>query len=500
MLSHKLVDFCVELSKKERLHWTNLLKSQFANEIEEIKSNIGANSPRQLIYHIINNLYEIPTCKCGNRVKWDKTRLRYSSYCSIKCAAIYTQSQRIATNLNKYGCENYAQSEEFIKKSKSTFIKKYGVDNPSKSVEIQLKKLDTNRKKYGVDNHSQIHLSQNTQEIITDKEKFINFAKGKTASQVADQLGLTYSGAIKVSQKFELNDFYEKSTRSYYEERISDLLKTLGVTFVCNSKSIISPYQLDFYIPKFCLAIEVGSMYFHCQKSHNKDRNYHKIKWELCQEKGITLLQYFDDDILQKWCIIESKIKRLCENSVHIIGARKLTVDQKITTDEERNFLDKFHLQGFNYNRTIVYGARYNTELVGILSIKQNKQHVEIVRYATNTNFSFPGLFSKLLKRFISDHNYKGKIISFSDNRHSNGQLYKSCGFVLDSITKPGYCYTKNYLVKENRLRFQKHLLSKKFNLSEEYVKNHSEWEIMQKQGYDRMWDAGQSKWILNIN
>ena len=56
--------------------------------------------------------------------------------------------------------------------------------------------------------------------------------------------------------------------------------------------------------------------------------------------------------------------------------------------------------------------------------------------------------------------------------------------------------YTKNYLQLESRLKYQKHKLKKRFNLSDSDLTSKSEWEIMQDNGYDRLWDSGNTRWV----
>ena len=46
---------------------------------------------------------------------------------------------------------------------------------------------------------------------------------------------------------------------------------------------------------------------------------------------------------------------------------------------------------------------------------------------------------------------------------------------------------------------YQKHKLKDKFKLLESDLASSTEWSIMQSQGYDRLWDAGQSKWVMQI-
>jgi hypothetical protein len=66
-------------------------------------------------------------------------------------------------------------------------------------------------------------------------------------------------------------------------------------------------------------------------------------------------------------------------------------------------------------------------------------------------------------------------------------------GFTLDGTTRPsfGYYHLKEKRL-ENRLKFQK----KKIRGLKGYCENLKEYEMMQLQGYDRIWDAGQYRFV----
>ena len=495
--SKELIQLCTKLQDKKRLFWTNFANLGVDEEIGKIKDHLQLTSPKQMVFHVIENKTQRPVCVCGNLTSWGSRQ--WLQYCSSKCSVAHTKESREQTMLERYGDRNIARTGHFKQKSIESFLCKYGVTNPSKSPIIQSKKLETNREKYGVDNYSQFHLTDIAKQIIADKQDFKNFASGKTIASVARELGLSYSGPIKIAQRFGLDNLFIPASRSDYEVQIKELLDNLGIPYVQNTKKIIPPWQLDFYLPTMNLAIEVGSLYYHCEMSSKRGKNYHFNKWEQCQKKGITLLQYFDDDIINKFSLISSKIKRLCGIKSPVIGARKIQVVSDIDSDLERDFLNQYHLQGANLNRNCTYSGYYKEQLVGILSIKHNREQAEIIRYATNIDYSYPGLFSKLLNQFIYQKQFTGVIKSFSDNRHSNGTLYKSAGFALHHTSSPGYSYTKNFIVRENRLLFQKHKLASKFSLTSEYIESKTAWQIMHEQGYDRIWDAGQSLWVKII-
>jgi hypothetical protein len=47
-----------------------------------------------------------------------------------------------------------------------------------------------------------------------------------------------------------------------------------------------------------------------------------------------------------------------------------------------------------------------------------------------------------------------------------------------------------------NKEHYMKGKLIKKFGLDSDYVSSHTEWQIMQGLGYDRLWDAGKKIWM----
>ena len=59
----------------------------------------------------------------------------------------------------------------------------------------------------------------------------------------------------------------------------------------------------------------------------------------------------------------------------------------------------------------------------------------------------------------------------------------------------PAYAYTTDYQTLENRIKFQKHKLEKQL---EKYDSNLSEWDNMQLNGYDRIWDCGTDVWLYS--
>ena len=101
---------------------------------------------------------------------------------------------------------------------------------------------------------------------------------------------------------------------------------------------------------------------------------------------------------------------------------------------------------------------------------------------------------SKLLSYFIKQYKPK-KIISYADRRWSDGNLYKKIGFNLVRHTDISYYYFKpGYAIRYHRFGFRKNILSKKLVLFDPQL---TEWQNMQLNGYDRIWDCGNLKYEM---
>jgi hypothetical protein len=114
-------------------------------------------------------------------------------------------------------------------------------------------------------------------------------------------------------------------------------------------------------------------------------------------------------------------------------------------------------------------------------------------RFCNKTNTMVLGAASKLFKHFIE--NVKpNSIVSYSDRRYFNGELYRTLGFRFVSNTPPNYHYIiDNYKNVQHRMGWQKHKLKAKLSAFDPAL---SEWENMKNNGFDRIWDCGHGKWM----
>ena len=84
-------------------------------------------------------------------------------------------------------------------------------------------------------------------------------------------------------------------TLSKPENEVAEFVQSLipNTQIVRNTRSIISPLELDIYIPDKKLAIEFDGILWHSEGVGNKPKKYHIIKTMACKEKGIKLIHIF---------------------------------------------------------------------------------------------------------------------------------------------------------------------------------------------------------------
>lgn len=123
---------------------------------------------------------------------------------------------------------------------------------------------------------------------------------------------------------------------------------------------------------------------------------------------------------------------------------------------------------------------------------KSNYQY-ELLRYCNLLNTSVVGAASRLLKSFIKQHNPKS-IVSYSQVRLFDGNVYQQMGFKLSHRAAPGYFWwiNKSGIHIKSRHQTQVHKLIADEN-------NKSERAIMVRDGYRRVWDCGNDVWCYNL-
>ena len=288
---------------------------------------------------------------------------------------------------------------------------------------------------------------------------------------------------------------------SIAENEIYNFINTLlgENNVVKRERTIVSPNEIDVYIPSKKIGIEYNGLVWHSEK-FRENTMYHLEKTEKCKENGIRLIQIFEDEYINHKDIVLSKIAHIIgmDSKKEKIYGRKCTV-KEITGDEAKVFLNKNHIQGW-VSSSIYFGAFYNNSLVGVMTFKKEGKNKEweLNRCATDINYLCCGVSGKLFNHFVKKYN-PVKIKSFADRRwtvNEDNNLYLELGFIKDKYTKPDYRYysPNNGLERIHKFNFRKQTLHKKYGLSLEMTEK----DMTEALGFYRIWDCGLIKYVWN--
>lgn len=283
------------------------------------------------------------------------------------------------------------------------------------------------------------------------------------------------------------------------EKELVKLVKTIipNAELKINTKSVIKPYELDIYIPEKKIAIEYNGLYWHSEEL-GKDKNYHYNKWLACKDKGVQLIQIWEDD----WNRNPELIKNMLSHKLGVSQQEKIyarnTIAKSLTRKQADDFLNETHIQG-TVNSRLRYGLFKGEELIAVMLLKTESntkgKTLNLIRYATSK--SVIGGFTKLLNHVIKENPEVTSIVTFSDNTISDGGLYINNDFVEDGIVKPDYMY----IVGGTRIhKFNYRLKRFKKDPDLKWIEGYTEARLARLNGIKRIWDAGKVKYIKKIS
>jgi len=288
---------------------------------------------------------------------------------------------------------------------------------------------------------------------------------------------------------------------SKYEREIQKFLTENGVEFKAN-RQILSGKEIDLLVEDSKIGIEFNGLQWHTEFFGRKKHGYHLNKTKICNENGYGLIHIFEDEFVNKKDIVFHKLSHILglDSGLPKIMGRKCVVKEILKHDAE-NFLNTYHIQGF-VGASVYLGAFYNDKLIGVMSFKNGSiknPDWELVRFATDYNYVYQGVGSKMFSYFVRKYEPE-KIISFADRRWTvseKNNLYTKLGFVFDKFTPPDYKYysAKNKENKYKRIHkmfFNKKKLNKKYG----FPLTMTETEMAKELGYDRIWDCGLIKYV----
>lgn len=455
-----------------------------------------------------------------------------------------TNQKRVQTNLLKYGVSNAGQTEkakqarqdlyedtqkveQIVAQIQQTNLTKYGVTNPMQLKSVQDKAQKTNLIKYGSANpmSNQTIAAQSAQ---TRKERYEphylarqnyhrfcttvveNFGV-KPLIPEADYIGIQCRPnmifeCVTCATQFDKRFDYasppickvcnpsETSYKSREELQLLDYIKSIYTgAIISGDRRIINPYEVDILLPEINLGIEYCGLYWHSELSGNKTWNYHYRKYKAAKDKNLRLVTLFSDEWLSKTGVVKQFLKVILNREIHSVYARKCeftVLDHQVA----KEYLQSHHIIGAPQKISWAGGLHHNGKLCAVMTFRNTQNQVyELNRFSTHGHVV--GAASRLLKKFVQSHSVE-KVISFSDNRFSEGRLYQQLGFVPGGNVPPMQYYVKGYSERFHKLALGKSKLVEHYP---DIDLTQTEWHILQSLGYDRIWDCGKIKWIIQI-
>ena len=507
----------------------------------------------------LKNIPTCNNINCTNVVKYKNSTIGYLSYCSNVCISSdinikkrkeeksierygtktpsqsdVIKSKIINTNNIKYGGNSPMSCNNIIDKSKKTLYKNYNVSNPSYSKDIQQKRIEsfkessfretfknTSLERYGETHHwknKDIHKKtidsfyfdyRKRIESKTDSNfKFIDFNKGMstTLSFHCVKCDLTFNilpYQFYYRNKSNLNictncfPISENSSISQIE-LYNFIIENYNGEVIENYKNAINPYEIDIYIPDLNIGFEFNGVWWHSDKY--KSDNYHLKKYEVSVQNNIQLISIWEDDWITKRDICKSFILNKLLLSINNFFARKCII-KEIDYNTSRKFLNDNHLQG-DCKSSIRIALYYDNNILSLMTFSKLRMPLnrksenrvdnvyELTRFCNRINARVSGGASKLLKYFIEKY-MPTKIETYSDNLISDGNLYEKIGFEYLHTSKPGYWYVIDG-IRSHRYNWRKQKL-----ISMGCDSNKSESEIMAELGYNKIFNAGNKKWVF---
>lgn len=391
------------------------------------------------------------------------------------------------TNLDRYGAENAGGVPASLEKIKQKMLSKYGVDHPMKHKGLREQRKKTFLEKYGVEFPGQ---SPELQAKVR--------ATHLKRTGIENPFYSTEIQELAIQTRFEKYGTLLPINLGRTENEIRAWVNSFGYNFQSNIK-ILKRKEIDMYDNSLKLAIEYCGLHWHHEHSPEpRLKNYHINKYKICLEQGIRLITIFEDEWLNRQEQVKGFLLSVLGKNSITIGARQCKIIE-VAPASSVDFCNKNHIQISKQRPKVSFGLEYNGNLVGLMSFgkhhRQQQEDCVLTRLCFLPGYTVIGGSSRLFRSGIEWAKNQGyeKIISWSDNRWSQGNVYSKIGFTLDKEWGADYAYVP---MKRPTSRIAKQNMQKKFINCPVGTKEH---EHALTLGFSRIWDCGKKRWIYNL-
>lgn len=436
-------------------------------------------------------------CKiCGKPTTFKSIEHGYRTFCSSKCANRDSDvlAKYAATNLERYGNENVLSSDTIKAKIHSTMVKRYGGMGAASSTIAQRMK-ETNLERYVVENayaSSDIVVKINE----TSAKRVRQFCEKHKCTPIKD-LPFEFAGlAVKESGVTVLS--YFKNIQYIYntdidkvkqiaatiqqqyevigsikENEVANFVKSicgpLGLEVIQRTRKVISPLELDIYIPSHKLAIEFNGTYWHSENA-GMDKFYHKNKTYLCNANGIRLIHIFE----YNWNNCKDICKSIILDALNIHTTTYSMFDYKSLPIYDKNIVSNFlHQNSLDgpISDSVIYhivGLFHNTtnELIQVVCYVKEHNDIFIIRNTTKLFAKVQNGFKCIVDYLRSTMHNIDHIYTHIDNSYQDSSTLECASYELVGTTDLQYKVVQNNIKVYDSNIFKYFIQLRYFNLN----------------------------------
>lgn len=311
-----------------------------------------------------------------------------------------------------------------------------------------------------------------------------HYEKKKSIKKISSETGIddTVLGRILKKNGYDTRRYLTSDEEKEVLEFLNSNTKYSFKKFKFpNSRS-----EIDIYCEELKFGIEYNGTINH-SSLRGYDRNYHLAKTKRANALGISLIHLFSHEWLQYKDIVKSILLSKCGIFSEKIFARNTdfrNIDNKIA----KLFLQENHLQGYTKTIKESYGLFYEEDLKAVICYgnhhRKNNSDLVLTRLCFKKGTQIVGGASKL----FSNSKKVRKIVTWSDNRWSEGKVYKKLGFNLEKEFSPSYSYVNGRGEIRSAQSMQKKSIGCPPHIKEEDFCR----DVL---GFYKFWDCGKKRW-----
>lgn len=296
-----------------------------------------SESIRETIYRICYNVENKPICKqCGLPVQFKGIDKGFSLYCSSKCEKLFNvpditkefiDSLSVKGDIYKKDNVYYEKIKEFLQNTfgdeyrdykESLYMLKNNIQKVPECPVCSKKVNYVNNRNIGVSRFTKYCSTEcNRLDVINQTIEEYKRQSGYDIMYDEDTDSYIFKNVCDVHSEFSIKRMKahnrcgygrikymqicpicnpERNKETSIENIVKQMLDKLKVEYVQHDRTVISPKELDFYIPSYEIAIECNGIYWHSDAKKPNDYSYNK--YLKCKEKRIQLITLWEDDII----------------------------------------------------------------------------------------------------------------------------------------------------------------------------------------------------------